>query len=134
MASKLLSIRMRRILASLLPVLLSFPLIAPLILANADSNLPTCCRRNGQHHCAMPSMGVDAPSSGSSIHSGVSRCSFYPGAASTQCESKVAPLKAAPAIFASLISHPVVQTQTEARYRVSFSRSRHKRGPPALLS
>jgi hypothetical protein len=126
---------MRRTLALLLPVLLSLPLIAPLILANADSNLPACCRRNGQHHCAMPSMGAEAPSSsGSSIHSGVSRCSYYPGAASTQRESKIAPLKASLAIFASLISHPVVQTQTEAQYRVSFSRSRHKRGPPALLS
>jgi hypothetical protein len=99
--------------------------------------LPACCRRNGQHHCAMPSMGVDAPdpgsSAGSSIHSGLSRCSYYQGAASAQGESKVAPPKASLAIFASLVSHPVVQTQNEARYRVSFSRSRHKRGPPALL-
>jgi hypothetical protein len=38
------------------------------------------------------------------------------------------------AVFAALFSHPSIQFQTEARYRVSFSRSHQKRGPPAILS
>jgi hypothetical protein len=57
---------MRRALASVLSVLLSFPLIAPLILANTDSDLPACCRRNGQHHCSASSMGTET-SAGTTI-------------------------------------------------------------------
>jgi hypothetical protein len=134
---------MRRTLASLLPALLSFPLIAPLILANLDAGLPACCRRNGQHHCSMGTMEttvtenamVDPGSSpGSAIRADQSRCSYCLGATSARGESKVAPPSDSQAIFASLASHPAVQTQTEARYRVSFSRSRQKRGPPSLLS
>lgn len=35
-------------------------------------------------------------------------------------------------IFAAVVSHPVVQQQTEARFRISFERSRQKRAPPSL--
>jgi hypothetical protein len=44
---------MRRTVASLLLGLVSFPLIAPLLLADTDSDLPACCRRDGKHHCSM---------------------------------------------------------------------------------
>ena len=37
------------------------------------------------------------------------------------------------AVFAGLVSHPAVCSQTEAGYRVSRSRSQHKRGPPVLI-
>jgi hypothetical protein len=37
----------------------------------------------------------------------------------------------AEAFYAGVLSHPAVAPQTEARYRVAFSRSRQKRGPPA---
>lgn len=35
--------------------------------------------------------------------------------------------------FAEIATHPSGQPQTEARYRVAFSRSRQKRGPPVIL-
>jgi hypothetical protein len=133
---------MRRALASVLSALLSLPLIAPAILANADSNLPTCCRRNGQHHCSMPG-STSAPSMdaamadserGPAIEASRSRCPYYPVLTEASGASKVASLNASQAIFASLISQPAAPAQTEARYRVSFSRSRHKRGPPNLIS
>jgi hypothetical protein len=34
----------------------------------------------------------------------------------------------------SLASHPAAIEQIEARYRISFNRSRQKRGPPSFLS
>lgn len=37
------------------------------------------------------------------------------------------------AVFAGLTQHPAVSPQTQAAYRISYDRSRQKRGPPALL-
>jgi hypothetical protein len=35
--------------------------------------------------------------------------------------------------FADVVAHPTARPQTEARYRVSFGRSRQKRGPPSSI-
>ena len=71
---------MRRSLASLLVVLLSFPLIAAAFLANPDSSLPACCRANGKHHCAMADRGSAAESSGAPSWKAIqSKCPLYPG-------------------------------------------------------
>jgi hypothetical protein len=35
--------------------------------------------------------------------------------------------------FAEIVAHPSAQPQTEARYRISFGRSRQKRGPPSFF-
>ena len=64
-------ITMRRTLASALLVLLSFPLIAP-ALANTASELPACCRRSGEHHCAI------AEQTGSAQTVFQNRCPVYP--------------------------------------------------------
>jgi hypothetical protein len=37
------------------------------------------------------------------------------------------------AFFAAVESHPTLATQTEAKYRIAFDRTRLKRGPPASL-
>ena len=56
---------MRRIAAMLLVSVFSFSPIGPALFVDADSNLPACCRRGGQHHCAMMDMDRDAaPSTG----------------------------------------------------------------------
>jgi hypothetical protein len=130
---------MRRLLSFVLPALLSFPLIAPLLLEGLDSTLPACCRKNGQHHCSMPaSMTTDATtgdmSGGPAIRAGVSCCPNYPVATYPSSESMLALATNSQAVFASLVSHPAIQAQTEARRRVSFSRTRQKRGPPAFSS
>ena len=128
---------MRRTLGFVLTALLSYPLIAPFILASEDSNLPACCRRNGQHHCSMGAdtlMDGAGPATGVAFHAAVSRCPDYPVATGSSAESKFLATSDSQAIFAAIVSHPAVQAQTEARYRVSFSRSHHKRGPPAFTS
>ena len=67
-------IRMRRALASILLALLSFPLTAPALLAFADSALPACCLRHGEHHC------VDGGAGGTDPLTGViqPKCPLYP--------------------------------------------------------
>jgi hypothetical protein len=125
--------RMRRALASLLLAVFSFPLIAPAVFADAEPNLPECCRRNGKHHCAMTS--DEAASNASAIPQLVQqRCPSYPGALSTPAGGSVAVLKGSGAIFGAAVSNPAIQLQIEAGYRLSFSKSTHKRGPPLVLS
>jgi hypothetical protein len=44
---------MRRLLASLLLVLISLSLVSPVLASPARSDVPACCLRNGKHHCEM---------------------------------------------------------------------------------
>jgi hypothetical protein len=122
---------MRRALASILLTLLSFPLIAPL-LANTDSSLPACCRRNGKHHCSMMSMGSPAP--GPAVRAVRPRCPYYPAGNTVPCEPDVALPGISPAVFALLFSRQAGQARTAAGYRLSFSPSHQMRGPPPSLS
>jgi hypothetical protein len=128
-----ISLRMRRALASLLLAVFSFPLIAPAVFASAESNLPECCRRNGKHHCAMTKSDA-ASSTGVFFGSIAPRCPLYPGAPATPAGKYVAVLNGAGAVFAAFVSHPAIQIQVAAGYRLSFSRSSQKRGPPVVLS
>ncbi|HUB78257.1 MAG TPA: hypothetical protein VMB03_05645 [Bryobacteraceae bacterium] len=123
---------MRRALAWLLLAEFSFPLIAPALFADAESNLPECCRRGGKHHCAM--MMDDAPVTGVSFRSAHARCPLYPGISATPAGDYVAVLNSSVLLFGALVSHPAIFVQTEAVYRISFSRERQKRGPPVTLS
>lgn len=131
---------MRRALASLLLGLISFPLIAPVLLADADSDLPACCRRDGKHRCSMGPMGMEdtltgqAPAPVPAVSPIRPKCPCYPATITASGESSVGFLKSFQAVCPSLVSHPASGTQTEALYRLSFSRCRHKRGPPAFLS
>ena len=124
--------RMRRALASLLLAVFSFPLFAPALLADAESNLPECCRRGGKHHCAMAM--DETPATGVSLRAVQAPCPFYPGAPAVRAGEYVAILQNAGAIFGVLVSHPAIHVQTEAGFRVSLGRSSQKRGPPVVLS
>ena len=122
----------RRISASSLLVALFYSLIAPALFADPESNLPECCRRKGAHQCSMST--PDESSIGSLAFKLGQRCPAFPQAPAVTSDGAAAFSTSPSAIFAALVSHPAVQQQTEARYRVSFSRSRQKRGPPAFLS
>ena len=123
---------MDRVSAILLVALLSFSLISPAVLASAaDSKLPACCRRGGEHHCAMTPSESES-SSGPSAQA--DRCPNYPAAKAVLASTTVSLPGISPAIFAGLVNHPASQPQPEALWRISFSRAGQKRGPPAPLS
>jgi len=124
---------MRRALASFLLAVFSFPLIAPALFVDAESQLPECCRRSGKHHCAMTTE-EPASTTGVSFGSNQARCPLYSGALSAPAGDFVAVLKSSGAVFGAIVSHPSVHAQTEAGYRISFGRSAQKRGPPVVLS
>lgn len=123
---------MHRFAAIAVLVALSFPLIAPAIIAQANATLPACCRKDGSHHCAMSSTGNLSGAAG--LQAVRAKCPIYPAAAT----ARSADFQAAPApawtFFAAVVSHPAEHAQTEARYRCSFSRSSQKRGPPPFFS
>jgi hypothetical protein len=100
----------------------------------ANANLPACCRRTGAHHCSSNAADERESSSGTAVQAIRHACPYFPATTSLTGHSDTALPKNSDAIFASLLSHPAVQAQTEARYRVSSGRSHQKRGPPALFS
>lgn len=122
---------MRRALAISLLLLFSFSLISPLFASDAiEASLPACCRRGGKHHCAL-SAEVLSPQ-GRSIGIITEKCPFTPAIAVAAHFPAIAP-PTGDAVFAGLVSHPGIHAQTSAQYRISFDRSRQKRGPPNLV-
>jgi len=121
----------RRVSAISVLVAIAYSIIAPFAFAQAESNLPACCRRNGAHRCGMT--GSDS-GNGPAFQSVAPKCPLFPVSPAVPMGGFVALLRNSGAIFAAFVSHPSIQVQTEARSRVSFNRSRQKRGPPAILS
>jgi hypothetical protein len=137
----------QRVSAVLLLVLFNFSLIATFAPADSESKLAECCRRAGKHHCStmmassMGSMMMQATmqdamqeSSGLAVRPAAGRCPYSPRGGPSSPYGKTPLPRAARTAVASLVSHPAGPAQTEARYRVSFSRVRQKRGPPSLLA
>jgi len=120
---------MRRLLAAVLVVAFFSPLIAPVFTASInEADLPACCRRNGMHHCMMYRMAMGlAPWPYRTVQD---KCPYSPFAHLSILLfhgyfSHERPFAAAhSAVLAARIR------EAEAGYRISFSRSRQKRGPP----
>ena len=129
----------RRLLSTLLFAATLLPLIAPMLSsgAMAESMLPACCRRVGEHHCAMSPeeramiMGDDGMKTVrvSTPPEKCPRCPHSLGAVHLQ----VFVPEATTAHFAGLVRRPSATTQAECLRRISFDRSRQKRGPPSLI-
>lgn len=126
---------MRLLLAITMVVLFGFPMAAPLFGLDAASNLPECCRRNGRHHCdggMVSNTGESAISSVSSFSTIAPKCPTWPKSTAAPWPHTLGSL-ALRSTGTPLYAHPGSTPQTEARYRVAFTRSRQKRGPPAVI-
>lgn len=121
----------RRTIALTLLAFLGLAVAAPLLSWNPEANLPPCCRRHGKHHCMMRMMRLwDNRSPGFAAVS--ERCPCPPAVISAAHSSSWKPETAA-LIYAEIARHPACVAQTETLYRLSFQRSRQKRGPPAFF-
>jgi len=123
----------RRAVSITLLLLISLPLISPLLAESVGSSaLPACCRKGGMHHCTLPAM-ADSSSSNTTPHFSVihERCPYSPATVQTTIHGN--------ALFyndnaTTLTPHDNIAlriAQEEAHYRISFDRSRQKRGPPS---
>ena len=102
----------------------------PLFPADPESSLPACCRRGGKHHCAMTDMASGDDDGSPKL--GATPCPAFPGHTLTANTDPSSAPPEVPPIGAPVFSHPAAKAQTEARYRISHSRAREKRGPPSL--
>ncbi|MBW4026938.1 MAG: hypothetical protein HIU93_06005 [Acidobacteria bacterium] len=123
---------MERILSWALLLLFGLMPAAPLFASTpTEASLPACCRRNGNHHCAMSMAGgAAAATSGRTIAKVPERCPCLPKSTAPASSSSLSQ----PTAFRQTVSLHIQQNspqQAEARYRLSFSRTRQKRGPPA---
>jgi hypothetical protein len=120
---------MRRGLAIVVAMLVSWTLVLPAFSIPVESNLPACCRRAGKHHCTMDR--AQAQQLGQSLATLTVKCPYFPHfTMSGHHEAYTGP--SAAFFYAELVCHPAQAPQTEADHRISFNRSRQKRGPPVL--
>jgi hypothetical protein len=129
----------RRLLSILLFWATLFPSFASALTNGAlgQSTLPACCRRSGQHHCEM---SPEARALLLHEDNGSTRI----GAKPEQCpyrQRSLAPTHLQTLTPGSTLTHaafslhePRAAAQAECRRRISFDRSRQKRGPPSLLA
>ena len=119
---------MRRTIALSLLMIFGWSLMAPLFAPDAEANLPSCCRRNGKHHCMMHLMErLSGKQSG--IASVSEKCPCMPASTGAIHSASYKPEPGA-RFYGEVARHPSRAPQTEAQYRLSFLRSRQKRGPP----
>lgn len=131
---------LRRLFSILLFWATLLPLIAPLLStgAMAESTLPACCRRDGTHHCAMSSsahamMLGETNDSAPRISAPPEQCPYRQHSLAAAHLQVFTPASAA-THAAFLLRAPSASAQAECLRRISFDRSRQKRGPPSHLS
>ncbi|MGH9583215.1 MAG: hypothetical protein ACRD4O_09795 [Bryobacteraceae bacterium] len=121
---------MPRFCAIVLLGAMTFWLNAPAIASGGGEQIPACCRAHGKHKCMMRRMvAMDATGSAQFIGP---KCPFMPSFSFTVVNGPSAP-KATQSGSDLTVSRPVAQAQAEALFRISFTRSRQKRGPPVIL-
>ncbi|HXR77505.1 MAG TPA: hypothetical protein VN737_16105 [Bryobacteraceae bacterium] len=121
---------MKGIVAVVLVALFSWAPILPLFASDSNSPLPACCRKAGKHHCAQQSMHSPSPDRAASVVA--QKCPLFPHNTTPAHVESYTPSDSL-TLFAGLLSHPAISAQAEAGYRISFHRSRQKRGPPTFL-
>jgi hypothetical protein len=117
----------------LLLVAFSLSLLTPLLLASAEqTNLPACCRRDGNHHCAKQ-MGKPA-ADGVQI-TALSVCPFFPAGKVTPAP---VPLGIAPPVLNGIAASITVENAPApprvTRHSDAIIRPWQQRGPPSLVS
>ena len=123
---------MRRTIALALTVIFSWTLIAPILGPGAGANLPSCCRRNGKHHCMM--RGMEPAAGDRKGFTSVSEKCPCPPAATFAVHSPVFKPEAGKRFCAQVVTYQARASRTEALRNISFLRSHPKRGPPSPLA
>jgi hypothetical protein len=125
-------LRMRRGLTVFVLAVLCFPLIAPLLRADAAPELPACCRRGGKHHCAMMDLAAGS-SSGQALGSLRSKCPLFPATVGVASAAKIVLLAAAPQTIAPQGFRRTIAFPDRSPLRLALRGPVRKRGPPASL-
>ena len=124
---------MRRGFSIFLILVIGFGPLSSLIDGSADTNLPSCCRRHGMHHCAMEmdmaAMGQQQQDKTVTISAPIT-CPFFPGAAAMLTSTTPA-LAAAFNSANELSGVEFLQRVEETARRSGAFETHFGRGPPA---
>ena len=124
---------MRKVFSILLLAVFSFLMVSPLLAmgTEAGNKLMACCRRDGKHRCADTMTAESGVQQGTRLSAPAERCPYCPAAAVTAYLGLSA-ITQQQTVFSLLTTHRSGVVQTESRLRIALSRSRQKRGPPAV--
>ena len=110
------------------------PLAATLPASDDDSRLPICCRRHGEHHCAMSTrmrtMMADAASGSTPAFTAPVTCPYFPGYTASTASATHA-LAVSGVSLPALLAQAHSAAAARAAARLSQVRTRAGRGPPA---
>jgi hypothetical protein len=127
---------MRRGLSIALILFFGLGPLAAALKASDDARLPACCRRHGEHHCAMNEqaaarMALLAHASNPAFTAPL-HCPAFPssGAATTAQVHALAPSAAGLQV---LLAHPRSAASSRAAARLRPIRTRSGRAPPSNL-
>ncbi len=129
----------RRLLSILLFWATLFPSFAPALTTGAlgQSTLPACCRRGGQHHCEMSpevrALLLHEDNGSTRIGAKPEQCPYGQRSLAASHLQVLSPGVIATQVAFSL-HEPSAAAQAECLRRISFDRSRQKRGPPFFLA
>ncbi len=128
---------LRRLLAILLLAVFGLPIVSSSLALGqgAEAGLPACCRRVGQHHCAM-TMGERAEAVAGTQEKAwrtpAETCPYCPASVvAAHRDSPGLPLAAVG--FAHAASVMVQVRAAECVWRVARERARQTRGPPRMF-
>lgn len=122
---------MRRAMALLLVLFFSSLLMAPLFASDPDANLPPCCRRHGKHHCAMrTAQQQDGRPRFTSVRE---KCPCFPAGTCASHSPQFQP-ESGRWFHPAALSAGSIARHTDAGFRLAFSLSHPKRGPPVPLA
>ena len=123
---------MRRAQALFLIALFGFPLIAPALFASDPyANLPTCCRKEGKHHCATI-LAMMAGSSGPALKAGT--CADYPLPTLGPAAPASIFVPCAVPVFGLEAAQRGLGPHAQLFAHSSYSRAGQTRGPPVTLA
>lgn len=117
--------------ATLLLLVFSLSPVAPLFAGRAEATVPACCRRNGKHDCMQH---VTPPQDGKQFKASGVRCPLFPKSLAAPGDSTQVLPPASQSFYASVVAHPAIHAQVATFYRICWSRSQQKRGPPLLIA
>ena len=121
---------MRRIWAIVLLGLAGFSLAEPALVPGPRTQLPECCRRMGQHHCAS----TREEPAGINFRNATDRCPDFPGLPASPVQRHTSALNAGPGSFAVFVPQSDIPADREFTRHSALSFSQPKRGPPALAA
>jgi hypothetical protein len=114
-------------------------MIVPALTTGAmgQSTLPACCRRAGQHHCQMSpearALLLHESDGSTRINAKPQQCPYRQRSLAATHLQPFTP--GAATIHAAFSLHkPSAAAQADCLRRISFDRSRQKRGPPSFLA